>query len=112
MNKLKYFIFDAYNHQIYPGDTFAKQAISLDIDFAVYNTDERFLLKLGKELPKAVRDFQPEMIIYNAGTDCLVGDPLGNLDISAEGIVQRDELVFRVAKEANIPIVMLLSGGY
>ena len=56
--------------------------------------------------------FQPQLIIYNAGTDILDGDPLGNLKISPEGVVIRDEKVFRFAKDQNIPLVMMTSGGY
>ncbi len=52
-------------------------------------------------------EFKPDLIIYNAGTDILVGDPLGNLDISADGIKSRDELMFKTAKDHQIPIVML-----
>ena len=41
------------------------------------------------------------------------GDPLGLLDLSAEAVIQRDEIVFQIAmKEHKVPIVMLLSGGY
>lgn len=41
------------------------------------------------------------------------GDPLGDLNISEKGIIERDELVFRHAYEVNkVPILMVLSGGY
>ena len=41
------------------------------------------------------------------------GDPLGRLRITEQGIIDRDELVFRHAYEVNkVPIVMILSGGY
>lgn len=42
----------------------------------------------------------------------LVGDPLGCLDVSPEGVITRDEIVFQWAKERKIPIAMVLSGGY
>lgn len=65
---------------------------------------------------KAVIDidkFWPELIIYNAGTDILRGDRLGRLAITPAGIERRDELVFRFAhNKGDIPLVMLLSGGY
>lgn len=51
-------------------------------------------------------------MIYNAGTDCLIGDPLGNLSITEEGIIMRDETIFRICIKNNIPLVMVLSGGY
>ena len=40
------------------------------------------------------------------------GDPLGNLNISDEGIIKRDELIFHYALNYKIPILMVLSGGY
>lgn len=52
------------------------------------------------------------MVIYNAGTDCMHGDPLGRLNISPQGIVMRDEAVFQECFDAKVPIVMVLSGGY
>lgn len=44
----------------------------------------------------------PEFIIYNAGTDCMEGDPLGRLGITAEGIIQRDEIVFQHCLKTSI----------
>lgn len=57
-------------------------------------------------------EFKPDFIIYNAGTDCLRGDPLGALSVSPEGIAKRDEIVFGAALERKIPLCMLPSGGY
>jgi histone deacetylase 11 len=34
------------------------------------------------------------------------------MDLSAEAILKRDELVFRMGLDHGVPIVMLLSGGY
>lgn len=34
------------------------------------------------------------------------------LKLTPTGITNRDEYVFKVARERNIPIIMLLSGGY
>lgn len=52
-------------------------------------------------------------MVYNAGSDCLAGDPLGNLSLTADAIIKRDELVFETAVlKYKVPIVMLLSGGF
>ena len=42
----------------------------------------------------------------------MVGDPLGQLSISEKGIVMRDETVFQECFAANVPVLMILSGGY
>ena len=52
------------------------------------------------------------MIIYNAGSDPLVGDPLGRMNISEKGMIKSDEIVFKVAQEHRIPILYLTFGGY
>ena len=113
MDKEKYFIVDAYNHQIWPQDEYAKQAISVDIATDDGITDQEYLDKIKAGLAEAFDRFKPDFIVYNAGTDCLDGDPLGHLTISGDTIVARDELVFKYAyQEAKVPIVMLLSGGF
>lgn len=33
---------------------------------------------------EALDEFQPDAVVYNAGTDILEGDPLGNLSITAQ----------------------------
>lgn len=30
----------------------------------------------------ALEEFKPNLVVYNAGTDILLGDPLGRLDIT------------------------------
>ena len=35
-----------------------------------------------RDLPHALDVFRPDMVVYNAGTDVLLGDPLGALDIT------------------------------
>ena len=39
---------------------------------------------LTRHLPAALDECDPDVVVYNAGTDILVGDPLGNLDITPE----------------------------
>ena len=54
-------------------------------------------------------------MLYNAGTDCLVGDPLGDLSLSPQAIIDRDEAVFAACLRATpepVPVAMVLSGGY
>ena len=72
------YIVDAYNHEIYPGDTYAKQAIRCDIEVTAADDDESYLKKLQDRVVPAINEFQPDFILYNAGTDCLKNDPLGS----------------------------------
>jgi histone deacetylase 11 len=91
-------------------------------------TDDFYLSRLTTELNAAFVDFPaPNLVVYVAGTDSLSGDALGLLRLSShvciipnnlinfnfvQGIIQRDQIVFRAARQRNIPIVLLTSGGY
>lgn len=94
---------------------FPFQAIRKRVELECGTKTDDYLRILQRALVEAMNEFgRPDMILYNAGTDCLVGDPLGALRISAEGIAKRDQLVFEAARsrEDPIPIVMVTSGGY
>ena len=39
-------------------------------------------------------------------------DQLGGLDLTMEGLKQRDELVFRAARAREIPVMITFAGGY
>lgn len=112
INDKNVYIFDMYNKDIYPKDEFAKTGIDYKVELSDFTKDELYISELKKGLDYVFKDFNPELIIYNAGTDVLDGDPLGSMWISPQAVIERDELVFKAARTRNIPIVMLLSGGY
>ncbi|OWM63430.1 hypothetical protein CDL15_Pgr022175 [Punica granatum] len=111
-NDRRVYILDMFNPQIYPHDYEARRYIHQKVEVKIGTTTEVYLKKLDEALEVAAHAFDPELIIYNAGTDILEGDPLGLLKISPSGVASRDEKVFLFARERNIPIVMLTSGGY
>ncbi|KAG2470428.1 HDA11 deacetylase, partial [Polypterus senegalus] len=112
MDDSRVYIMDVYNRYIYPGDGFAKRAIKRKIELDWGTEDQEYLEKVDMHVQGALNEVRPDILIYNAGTDILDGDPLGGLAISAQGIVKRDEIIFKAARERNIPILMVTSGGY
>merc|ERR1712129_251005 len=100
------------NKHIYPYDMQsmrAVQSIDLYATFKSHVKDKEYLDKLRNTFPKALDEFKPQIVIYNAGTDILIGDSLGQMDISKDGVVERDYIVFDECFKRNIPVVMLLS---
>lgn len=106
------YIMDVYNSRIYPGDTVAKRAIRKKVELNHKTEDNIYLPLVERNMKEALHEFHPDIIVYNAGTDILEDDPLGNLSITAQGIIKRDEMVFHAARKRNIPIFMVTSGGY
>lgn len=111
-NEPRVAIFDVYNGDIYPNDQHAAQFIKWKHPIRSKTGTEAYLDLLQTHLPAAIEAWQPDFVIYNAGTDIYHLDPLGALAVSADGIVARDELVFQLCRKQNIPLLMVLSGGY
>jgi len=105
-------ILDIFNQLAFPRDRFAENFVSYKVLVKGRIRDKLYLEKLDYWIPKAINEHKPDLIIYNAGSDIYIGDPLGSLYVSEEGILARDEMVFKAAKYNNTPILMLLSGGY
>jgi acetoin utilization deacetylase AcuC-like enzyme len=85
---------------------------TIDVNLPDGATDEQYLAWLDNALSSAFRDFQPELISYVAGADPFCEDQLGGLAMTLDGLKQRDEFVFRLAKSRGIPIMVTLAGGY
>ncbi|KAJ8751585.1 hypothetical protein K2173_016832 [Erythroxylum novogranatense] len=110
-NDDRVYILDMYNPDIYPFDFEARRYINHRVEVVSGTTTEQYLAKLNTALNEVAEtpNFKPQLVIYNAGTDILDGDPLGRLKVSPCGVINRDEMVFQFAHERNIPIVMLTS---
>ncbi len=111
-------VFDMYGESIYPGTreryliakAYHKTWYDNPLSFEISN--EQYKQTLHNNLPTAIETTNPELIIYNAGSDIYEKDPLGHMKVTKQGIIDRDAYVFGLAKKKNIPIVMILSGGY
>src|SRR5713101_3873912 len=70
------------------------------------------LHQLDNALSSGLRQFEPDLLCYIAGADPYREDQLGGLSLTIDGLKRRDELVFRVARARNIPIMVTYAGGY
>jgi acetoin utilization deacetylase AcuC-like enzyme len=73
--------------------------------------DEEYLSRLNDALAVAM-GFAPNLIFYLAGADPYQHDQLGGLSLTMEGLKQRDSLVFDTALTQNVPVAVVLAGGY
>ena len=116
MSDSRAFLFDIFNREIYPcTDVAARQRIDCDVGIAPSISDSQYMAELRNRLPgflDSVAQSKIGLAIYNAGTDVFKGDPLGNLNISAATIRERDLFVVGELRKRSIPTVMVLSGGY
>ena len=90
---------------------FRKQQSKIDVALAEGTGDEEYLRVLGEVLPR-VFEFAPEIVFYQAGADPLYADGLGKLKLTHEGLLARDRMVMKSARERGIPLVITMGGGY
>lgn len=85
-----------------------------DLDFALSNKmrDDEYLHNVDCALHLALNSSIPDFVIYDAGVDIHEADDLGYLDISTQGVYQRDKLVFDTCKRYGIPVAAVIGGGY
>lgn len=89
-----------------------KQQSDWDLGLDKHLSDDGFIEQMSNAFLTAVTSFKPDFIIYDAGVDIHIDDDLGLLDVTTEGIYQRDSFVFKQAKALNIPIMAVIGGGY
>ncbi len=107
-NEEAVFTFSIHGEKNYP---LFKEKSDLDIELADGTSDQVYLETLSEALPRIFLH-DPDIVFYLGGADPFENDKLGRLGLSFEGLMQRDEMVLRYAKEQGVPIVTTTSGGY
>ena len=74
--------------------------------------DAEYLGVVDDTLQFLLKELNPDLVLYDAGVDIWQEDGLGKLDISWDGIKQRDHLVFKRCLEHNTAIASVIGGGY
>ncbi|RDI95171.1 histone deacetylase [Meiothermus sp. QL-1] len=88
-----------------------KEASDLDVGLADGTDDRSYLAALEPALDQAFAH-RPELVFYNAGVDVLRNDRFGRLGLSLEGLAERERQVFARVKQAHLPLVVVMGGGY
>ncbi len=104
-------VFTLSIHQLnnYPA---RKPPSNIDLNLPDRIGDEDYLSILDEGMSRAFTEFQPDIIFYVAGADPYREDQLGGLSLSIEGLRERDQLVFRHARQKNAPVAITQAGGY
>jgi len=103
------FTISLHQHNNYP---MTKPPSSIDVDLPDGVGDDDYLAWLGDALSSGLRQFEPDLICYIAGADPYREDQLGGLALTLDGLKRRDELVFRIARAKDIPVMVTYAGGY
>ena len=59
-----------------------------------------------------LQEYRPDLILYQAGTDCHIRDPKSLVGLTTRRFAERDLIVMRSARRLGIPLVLIAAGGY
>ncbi|HMU61769.1 MAG TPA: histone deacetylase [Gemmatimonadales bacterium] len=76
--------------------------------------DATYLRTLREALPPVLEQFRPGLVLYVAGVDPASDDMVGDWNITAAGMLARDQFVIQQVRPegAEIPLAVTLGGGY
>jgi acetoin utilization deacetylase AcuC-like enzyme len=103
------YTFSIHQENNYP---FIKQQSTLDIGLRDGTGGEEYNAYLLRTLPPIFGTFRPEFVVYLAGADPYEHDQLGALKLTKDDLRNRDRIVISLARDLNVPVCVLLAGGY
>jgi acetoin utilization deacetylase AcuC-like enzyme len=89
-----------------------KTRSSLDVGLPPGCDDQQYVKTLAAVLPGAIRDARADCVFYLAGVDPVAGDRYGQMALSESGLERRERYVIEQVRDAGLPLVLLMSGGY
>lgn len=84
----------------------------LDVGLPDGTGDDVYLDALSEALDTALSKSRPDLAIFLAGVDVHENDRLGRLALTKSGIGRRDEAVLSKCRALNIPVGVVMAGGY
>ncbi|WP_298092769.1 histone deacetylase [uncultured Sphingomonas sp.] len=89
-----------------------KARSTLDVGLPDGVDDDGYLDTLATTLGPFLDDAAPDLILYQAGVDPFVGDRLGRLSLTLDGLARRERLVADLAIRRGLPLASTVGGGY
>ncbi|XP_071847305.1 uncharacterized protein SYNPCC7002_A1628-like isoform X2 [Apostichopus japonicus] len=89
-----------------------KQSSDLDVSVDVGMGDKDYLAVVKEHLPWILDTFRPDLVIYDAGVDPHLKDDLGKLNLTDQGLFDRDYWVMDYMVKRGYPCSTVIGGGY
>ncbi|UYZ71142.1 histone deacetylase [Moraxella bovis] len=108
-NNANVFVMSMHGEKNYP---YHKPKSDLDIGLADGVGDDEYLSLLKYHLPQVLDDFKPDFVFYQAGVDVLADDRLGRINLTMNGLYERERYVIETLFNSRLPTVVTMGGGY
>ncbi len=103
------FTFSVHGAKNFP---FHKEQSDLDIALPDGSGDEAFLEAVRFGVGRAVELAGADLAIYIAGADPFLGDRLGRLAMTKDGLAEHDRWVLGHCLQRGLPVAVVMGGGY
>jgi len=104
---------------LYPGSGFVEQkgveegeGFKINIPLPPLSGDESYKMVFEEIIEPVVKEFRPQIIIRNGGSDPHFSDPLTNLNLTIEGFKMIGEKVKNLSKICDEKEIDLIASGY
>lgn len=108
-NDLNVFTFSMHCEINFPS---RKQTSDLDVPLPEGLDNDGYLQILANYLPDLLSQVKPDLVLYDAGVDTHVGDRLGKLALTDEGLYRRERQVLSTCRAGGYPVACVIGGGY
>jgi acetoin utilization deacetylase AcuC-like enzyme len=102
------FTFSIHQENNYP----VKERSDRDVGLEDGVGDDEYLARLEREVPQILERHRPDVVFYLAGADPFAQDQLGGLELSMDGLRERDRRVLAWCRGRGIAVCVALAGGY
>lgn len=103
------YTFSMHGEKNYP---FVKPPSTYDIGLPDGTGDKTYQAILTDALGVIFDEFTPDLVFYLGAIDPLETDHFGRLSLTLQGLRERERTVIETVTQKEIPLVLLLSGGY
>lgn len=114
------FFISTHRYPFYPGTGSPRETgegkgkgYTLNVTFPGGEGDHEYLKAFDDSILPTMRDYRPDLILVSAGFDAHRLDPLGGMNVTADGFGRMSEAILKVARETcGGKTVFVLEGGY
>lgn len=103
------FTFSIHGEKNFP---FHKEISDSDLELPDGTGDDLYLEMLEQGVTRALSLANADIAIYLAGADPYMGDRLGRLKLSMDGLAARDRFVLGLCRTEGLPVAVTMAGGY
>ncbi|PJF22484.1 MAG: histone deacetylase [Phototrophicales bacterium] len=104
-----------FTFSIHGEKNFPYRKINSDLDIGLPDNtgDDEYLEMIEEGIQRALFLADPDIVIYQSGADPFIGDRLGKLAITKDGLARRDRLILHLLRVVHhLPVAVTMGGGY